>query len=608
MPRDVATLRLANTSGKIFQHIHTECMQDNPALNAVGSFWRNSLRIRTATLDVCCNNELAGCTTPLAVDLVLNVSDTPAVESTTYALSIKVSASCTKVFKFLSGAQIRIPVSSSRPTALTIRVQQQKGSCPALRNTLVDKLGQTQSEFGHLQLQPAQHQCLVYSCLGTVQWKFPCYEYLRDAQETAEDYDMQTLARDFELLSKQGQLLPSYNKLDIVSSTQAELLVQKLESSWHELDKAVQDCRRSSLEAELRVTGADANALMKQVDWQSSYCVPSDTHVKLIYTLAREVFYKLKRTTEVAVDCSWIFGRQPDANSLKMGVRDAVCELLRNRSNMVRSVLPRRQDLQSVVRVRTSFLCISAIDAAARSVCGMTTRCKNSLFKADDIDCHAYWMGQMKGNSNNSVTMSESLYTQATQLLRQCQRVQDTRVVLLPHNKCIVSKLGLNAWQNMHLQGLACRDAFVVASAPHFLYKQKVLIDYNKHPMLSVFNENVPAATQQQVESAKLFAMLVSSDVEHRIITPQTGQHIEQQWKLACQNCSAAREGLSALFEPCVASLITSALDASVPADVSFITNAYVLPPRTGYDTKRLAALEHKHLLDGVLQAKMVRK
>jgi hypothetical protein len=67
--------------------------------------------------------------------------------------------------------------------------------------------------------------------------------------------------------------------------------------------------------------------------------------------------------------------------------------------------------------------------------------------------------------------------------------------------------------------------------------------------------------------------MLVTADVEHRIITKHTQSFIEKQWQLVCENSLSVTQTLCALFEPFVSSLINSVFDTSVTADISFLTD-----------------------------------
>ncbi len=206
----------------------------------------------------------------------------------------------------------------------------------------------------------------------------------------------------------------------------------------------------------------------------------------------------------------------------------------------------------------------------------------------------------MKSNAYNSVSMDTNCYSEAATILALCKRVKNSGSVLIPECNTKLSNLGRSVWQNMHLQGLAGGDALVVASAPHFLYKQKQVVDYSGHPfLLALTHEQTPheqRPTPEQLESTKLLAILVSTDVEHRIILPATQRIIEQKWELACRNSTDACRSLYALFDPSMRSLISSALGASTGPDLSFITEAASRAAITGYDNGRLSELHSEHL------------
>ena len=220
-----------------------------------------------------------------------------------------------------------------------------------------------------------------------------------------------------------------------------------------------------------------------------------------------------------------------------------------------------------------SFLLISAIDDALRSVCGPTQLNSTSLFAAENISCHAYWLGQMKSNTNNSVVMDDKCYSEACTVLDLCKRIKNTGIVLMPECHTKLSNLTRSVWQNMHLQGLANGHDLVLASVPHFLYKQKQVIDFSHHSLLRILKK-VQLPTEEQIQSTKLLAILVSADVEHRIIMPGINSMIEQKWELACQKSADAHDSLCDLFDPSIRSLITSAVGSETGADISFVTDA----------------------------------
>lgn len=77
-------------------------------------------------------------------------------------------------------------------------------------------------------------------------------------------------------------------------------------------------------------------------------------------------------------------------------------------------------------------------------------------------------------------------------------------------------------------------------SAPHVLYKKRTVIDYTRHPMLRALEPEGQHCTATQIQSAKLLAMLVSRDVEHRIITPALQESIIHNFTLATSTATTA--------------------------------------------------------------------
>jgi hypothetical protein len=175
-----------------------------------------------------------------------------------------------------------------------------------------------------------------------------------------------------------------------------------------------------------------------------------------------------------------------------------------------------------------------------------------------------------------------------------CKRVKNSCTVLMPECYTKRSNLTCSVWQNMHLQGLASADALVVASVPHLLNKQKQVIDFSRHPLLLSLQKQ-QLANDEQLQSTKLLAILVITDVEHRIITPSTQRLTEQKWKLACQKSEDTLHSLCSLFDPSLRSLITSPIDATSCPEISFITDAANRPLVTGYDNAVLSQVYSEH-------------
>jgi hypothetical protein len=602
---DQSTACLSNTSGRVFEHVERTCLLNNTSLDTANSIWVNSMRIRTESLDLASVSSKHGLQKlPLEVCLTLHCNNICSLQPTAYSVTIKIDPSCTKTFEFTAEAKVQIPISISRQTLISIKLQQ-PSNIIALKNIVVDNYNRTTTMISdtNVLVEPNNTRKIICSCLssdtGNIKCQFPCYAYNRDGfngiDVSHEDYNMQSLSIDLNQLDNTPVVLP-LGKISLVSGAQAESQVAKLEHYRRQLVDVLYDCRHSTAMAELGATQTNAAETVKHIDWERSYCVPSDTHLSQVIVLARDMHHTLVTTSNMAVYGTWFFQPKLVNDNLSENVREAVCDLLSTRSKISAQIAGRRSDLQSVVKVRTSFLLLSAIDDALRSVCGAIQTSKKNLFVAENITCHAYWLGQIKSNTNNSVCMDDECYNEARSVLELCKRVKNSGTVLMPQCNSMLSKLTRSVWQNMHLQGLASADALVVANNPHFLYKQKQIVDYSKHPMLhSLLTYQLPS--QEQLESTKLFAILVCADVEHRLITHATFEIIQKKWELACQKSPGALASLCSLFDPSVRSLITCACGVTSNPDISFITNANNRPPVTGYDDAVMSQYNSEQLM-----------
>jgi hypothetical protein len=354
----------------------------------------------TESLDLCVPIPNESVEKPLEVFLVLHCSDKPSVQATAYSLTMKISPTCSKTFESTDGAEVHIPISTWRPTIVTVRLQQESNTI-ALQNVLVDQCTRTTTIIPGENCLIQQNNCgqIIYSRLSTdtetIKCQFPCYSYQRDADIRQEDYDMQSLSTDLSLLDHRPVVLTN-NKISFVSGTKALNQVAKLEHHRQQLLDTLDDCRRSTAIAELGATEANTAETMKHIDWKRLYCVPSDIHLSQVIVLTRDMHHMLASTSNMAVHGTWFFQPQLHTDTLSQNVREAVCSLLDTRSIFAAPIAGRRRDLQSVVRLRTSFLLLSAINDNLCSVCGTTQTSQNILFLAGNIACHAYWLGQMK--------------------------------------------------------------------------------------------------------------------------------------------------------------------------------------------------------------------
>jgi len=593
---------LPNTSGRTFEHLNAGCLEHKTSLDDAYAMWMTSLQIPVESLE-CTAADSCASTEPFQVFLLLHCNEQSPVP-TEISLTMKISSDCSKNYVFTGTENVRVPISKSRPTLVTVRLQQDS-NVVTLQNVLVNKQNQTMTKMENENFFVNDSSQILVARLTTEAEKhmlqFPCYMYQRDAVMQQTECDLQMLTADLAKLDNRPTVVPS-STIKLVSRAEAQTQLGKLEKYRHELSETLLDCRRNTAMLELGATEQSASAIVKSVDWKRSYCVPSDTHIAQVIVLAKQMHSILTNASNLAVFGTWFF--QPQiTDTLTKNVQESVCDLLKLRSSITTQIAGRRRDLQSVVRVRTSFLVLSAIDHALRSVCGGKTKDANS-FTADNISCHAYWLGQIKSNQSNSVTLNDECFREACSMLAMCSKVTKSGAVLLPECDFHLSNLSRSAWQNMYLQGLASSDALVVASAPHFLYKQKKIINYSKHPfMLSLHKYMQP--TELQLESTKLMAILTSADVEHRIITPGIQQIIEKMWEQACQKTSNSVENLCSVFDISLKSLILTALGESSVPDISFLTEASNKPCITGYNDAILQQYNSAYVLEQLQALKL---
>jgi len=584
---------LPNTSGRTFEHLSSECLEHKTSLDDAYAIWMTSLQIPVESLESTAADSCAS-TDPFEVCLLLHCNELSPVP-TEISLTMKISSECSKNYVFTSTENVCIPISTIRPTLVTVKMQQDN-NVVTMQNFLVNKQNQTMTKIENESFFVNDTSQILASRLNKDAEKhtlqFPCYMYQRDAVMQQTECDLQMLTADLAKLDNRPTVVPS-STIQVVSRAEAQTQLGKLERYRHELSETLLDCRRNTAILELGATEQSASAIVNSVDWKRSYCVPSDTHIAQVIVLAKQMHSILTTASNLAVFGTWFF--QPQlTDTLTKNVQESVCDLLKLRSSITTQIAGRRRDLQSVVRVRTSFLVLSAIDHALRTVCGGKTKDK---FTADNISCHAYWLGQIKTNQSNSVTLNDECFREACSMLEMCSKVTKSGAVLLPECDLHLSNLSRSAWQNMYLQGLASTDALVVASAPHFLYKQKKIINYSKHPFMLSLNKYMQP-TELQLESTKLMAILISADVEHRIITPGIQQIIEKMWEQACQKTDNSVDNLCSVFDSSLKSLILTALGESTVPDISFLTEASNRPCITGYNESILQKYNSEYVLE----------
>jgi hypothetical protein len=214
-------------------------------------------------------------------------------------------------------------------------------------------------------------------------------------------------------------------------------------------------------------------------------------------------------------------------------------------------------------------------------VCSVGTHL-DTLATALEIPCHRYWLEQARTNTHNSVGLHHETFFAAVDVVDKCDAARAAKDLLpKPRTVSVTSGLGRAIWQSMHLQGLAATHALPLAPCANFMYKQRARVDYSKHPVVaSAATPSVPLA---------LLTMLVSVDVEHRIIPPSLCSHILGLLQTATKQGAAESERLDAsafftrVLDPKLHSLANAALCADAQCDLSFISKAGRCEPTTGY-------------------------
>jgi hypothetical protein len=138
----------------------------------------------------------------------------------------------------------------------------------------------------------------------TIGWKFPCVAY------RATSTRGKMICRDSQQILLKMEPRPvvlPHGKVSLVSSTEAQSKIAKLEHHRQQLLAALYDCHCRTAIAELGATEATAEETMLHVDWKRSYCVPSDIHLSHVIVLARDMHHMLATTSNMAVDSAWFF-------------------------------------------------------------------------------------------------------------------------------------------------------------------------------------------------------------------------------------------------------------------------------------------------------------
>jgi hypothetical protein len=615
------------TSGKTFCHVGA-CESRNPTLSAAQAMWCNSMRIPLERLSTQVNANLKHTSGIMHVEVKLKLGDGHSVEDTQCELRIKTAEACEKVFEFTTCGPVQIPVSDTRPTCVSVRCYQGSTELP-LKSVFMDLNSKTTTPLEHQSIilapEYGSRDFLVFNSLSApfeqLGFKFPCFRYERDAalpaESASEDYDVRQLRIESTQLHANPVIIPSSKTVNLVSSKDAFAHLARLEKNVQEIEDALRACSEHTATVELGASVESASSVAASVDWARSYCVPQDQAISEAIHATRSLFRALHDLSNMGVENGAAPraaatgeppGGAPDspaADSLAAEAHRTVQELVQTRAQLAEAVRGRRQSLESVAQVRAHFIVLQAIDDALRSALRVHTPSKHAeaSFVADRVACYDYWLGQIKSNQHNSVTLNDSAYEAARSVLAQCKRLKESGVVVAPASDVKLTRLGCKVWENMLLQGITSSHALVAASAPFMLYKKRTVLDYDKHSMVQALASAGRSAEQR--ESAKLLAILLSHDVEHRIITPALEQGIlcnfeaavTDQGAAGCAKQEEAVAFLLSVFDAPVHSLLASALGRSSSPDLSFLTEAALRPPTTGYNTEQITSFYLQRLV-----------
>ena len=569
-------------------HVDCAAVRYFETMNDAQKLYMNSMRI---ALDPLANSASAGdsgtATVVHALEVALRI-DISNWTSAQHTLSVYVSPDCVKRFVFKPGEEAPgIPISAKRPTRVDIKCYNNGEEIPPNEGrsfllNMPESHSKTLSEA--VTISGSADTYRFYSALRhkehAFSWTFPCYTYAADvcADQTlpSTGYSISNAMRDFRALLESPVITPS-RAVAVVDVTTAEERLQTFEQCLGQVHATFHSVCVETAKQELCAADDNPDDIMQRVDWECSYVSSPDAAVQALISSTKQVYTQLTALSNTAVDSRWLTHRP-------------VLELVEKRKYLAESVKARRVELSSVLRVRSTFVCIDAIDNMLRHVCSVDTKdtTPSDINTAMEIPCHRYWLEQSRTNTQNSVSLHPEAFQEAVEIIEQCDAARDTRKLLPLPLGAVYSSIGQALWKSMHLQSLAATHALPVAPCAHFLYKQRARVDYSTHPV-------VAGAAAPSVPLA-LLTMLVSVDVEHRIIPPKLCSYILsllQQATAASAGEDAVQQAsafLSRVLDPQLHSLANAALRADAICDLSFIKKAGRTAGTTGYNMKEVTA------------------
>jgi hypothetical protein len=240
--------------------------------------------------------------TPLEVLLVLNISKEPSVSSTSYSLQIQIDKTCCKTFEFSKDSLICIPLSTTRPTSVTIQAHRE-GEKLHLQHFMGNE-SEKQLMLTNENILVKEDAILdvVGAALDVndhnhIKWAFKCARYNRDnAPFFIQHYDMQQFGKDLEFLHNNFKPVPSKN-ISFISTSMALRQLTKLERDRAQLLETLQACRLQTVVEELGATAEDAQVMIKNIDWKQSYLTTTldlSCHLHETFTMAWNTLQTLR--------------------------------------------------------------------------------------------------------------------------------------------------------------------------------------------------------------------------------------------------------------------------------------------------------------------------
>jgi len=233
----------ANTSGRVYEHLDKSCLTQNTSLDSAYAMWLDSMRIPVQSVEQMPDiNKKSESSMEVFFDIYPQKADnlqSVNFNTSTFILTIQINPDCRKIFTFSNAEQLRMPISTSRPTRITITTKGNNDKCTS-KFFLVDKFTRSLTPLVDSSVLINTNDTSLVFCTrlqndmdNNISLSIPCFSYNRDNSETKEDYDMQCLARDTELLINSGVVFPKEQQIAFISKEMAQKQVAKLQQSLY---------------------------------------------------------------------------------------------------------------------------------------------------------------------------------------------------------------------------------------------------------------------------------------------------------------------------------------------------------------------------------------